>query len=145
VSGSIRTPASNVTAPASCDPPRGTTTYVNKHGYPCGRTGLVSVCKVWAKLIFIGLPANYSEALVIESLTHASRCAAFAIPGTHDAQEGGVVPICGIFWVPASVAVAMSLIRRVPDVVFGVPSVFGWQLLKGGFVGRHAVEEPWGS
>ena len=27
-----------------CEPPRGTVTYTNKHGYPCRRTGLVAVC-----------------------------------------------------------------------------------------------------
>jgi hypothetical protein len=29
---------------AVCDPPQGTTTYVNRHGYPCRRTGLVAIC-----------------------------------------------------------------------------------------------------
>jgi hypothetical protein len=29
---------------AICEPPKGTVTYVNKHGYPCKRTGLVAVC-----------------------------------------------------------------------------------------------------
>ena len=32
---------------AVCDPPSGTTTYVNKHGYPCRRSGVVSV---WTNL-----------------------------------------------------------------------------------------------
>ena len=29
---------------AVCDPPNGTVYYVNKHGYPCKRTGLVAIC-----------------------------------------------------------------------------------------------------
>ena len=29
---------------AICVPPQGTVTYTNKHGYPCKRTGIVSVC-----------------------------------------------------------------------------------------------------
>jgi hypothetical protein len=29
---------------AVCVPPQGTVTYTNKHGYPCKRTGIVSVC-----------------------------------------------------------------------------------------------------
>jgi uncharacterized membrane protein YbhN (UPF0104 family) len=82
-------------------------------------------------LFFMGLPANYPEALVIESLTQAIRGAAFAIPGALGAQEGGLVAICAIFGVPADVAIAMSLIKRVPDVVFGVPSLIGWQILEG--------------
>jgi putative membrane protein len=91
----------------------------------------VGALEIWAMLFFMGLPANYPEALVIESLTQAIRGAAFAIPGALGAQEGGLVAICAIFGVPADVAIAMSLIKRVPDVVFGVPSLIGWQILEG--------------
>jgi len=103
--------------------------------------------EVWAILFFIGLPANYPEALVIESLTQAIRGAAFVIPGALGAQEGGLVAICAIFGVPADVAIAMSLIKRVPDIVFGVPSLLGWQLLEGRifFTDRPVAEEPRGS
>ena len=96
-------------------------------------------------LFFLGLPANYPEALVIESLTQAIRGAAFAIPGALGAQEGGLVALCAIFGVPADVAIAMSLIKRVPDVVFGVPSLIGWQILEGrAFFAGRPVEEPRG-
>ena len=71
----------------------------------------------------MGSKANYPEALVIESLTQAIRGAAFAIPGALGAQEGGLVAICAIFGVSAQAAVAMSLIKRVPDLVFGAPSL----------------------
>jgi uncharacterized membrane protein YbhN (UPF0104 family) len=79
----------------------------------------------------MGSPASYPEALVIESLMQAIRGAAFAIPGALGAQEGGLVAICAIFGVPAEAAIAMSLIKRVPDLVFGVPSLLGWQMLEG--------------
>ena len=106
----------------------------------------VGALEVWAMLAFIRLPASYPEALVIESLTQAIRGAAFAIPGALGAQEGGMVAVCALFGVPADVAIAMSLIKRVPDIVFGVPSLLGWQILEGRtlFSGRHAVEEPRG-
>jgi hypothetical protein len=44
---------------------------------------------------------------------------------------------------PADVAIAMSLIKRVPDVVFGAPSVLGWQMLEGKalFSGGGVAEE----
>ncbi len=106
----------------------------------------VGALEIWAMLFFIGLPANYPEALVIESLTQAIRGAAFAIPGALGAQEGGLVAICAIFGVPADVAIAMSLIKRVPDIVFGVPSLLGWQILEGRtfFAGRRVAEGPRG-
>lgn len=87
--------------------------------------------EIWAMLAFIGLPAGYPEALVIESLTQAIRGAAFAIPAGLGAQEGGFVAIAAIFGVPPDVAIAMSLIRRVPDFVFGVPSLVIWQMREG--------------
>ena len=95
----------------------------------------------------MGLPAGYPEALVIESLTQAIFAgAAFAIPGALGAQEGGLIAICAIFGVPAHVAIAMSLIKRVPDVVFGVPSLLGWQMLEGQafFAGGRVAEPPSG-
>ena len=108
---------------------------------------LFGALEVWAMLVFIGLPASYPEALVIESLTQAIRGAAFAIPGALGAQEGGLVAICAIFGIPADIAIAMSLIKRVPDFVFGIPSLLAWQMSEGrtAFAGRRVVEEPRGS
>ena len=88
----------------------------------------------------MGLPASYSEALIIESLLQAIRGAAFAIPGALGAQEGGLIAICALFGLPAEAAIAMSLIKRVPDVVFGAPSLLGWQMLEGWTL--FAVDAP---
>ncbi len=91
----------------------------------------IGAFEVWAVLGCMGFPASYSEALVVESLMQAIRGAAFAIPGALGAQEGGLIALCAIFGVPADVAIALSLIKRVPDLVFGVPSLIGWQVLEG--------------
>jgi uncharacterized membrane protein YbhN (UPF0104 family) len=61
----------------------------------------------------------------------AIRGAAFAIPGALGAQEGGLIALCAIFDIPAEAAIAMSLIKRVPDLVFGIPSLVNWQILEG--------------
>jgi putative membrane protein len=92
---------------------------------------LFGALEVWLLLTFMGLSASYPEALIIESLMQAVRGAAFAVPSALGAQEGGLVAICSIFGIPAEVAIAMSLVKRVPDLVFGVPSLIGWQLLEG--------------
>ena len=106
----------------------------------------VGALEVWVMLAFMGLPSGYPEALVIESLTQAVRGAAFAIPGALGAQEGGLIAICAIFGVPADVAIAMSLIKRVPDFVFGAPSLLGWQMLESRayFAGGRVADEPRG-
>ena len=106
---------------------------------------LFGALEVWAVLAFTGLPASYPEALVVESLMQAIRGAAFAIPGALGAQEGGLIALCAIFGVPPDVAIAMSLIKRVPDLVFGIPSLVGWQILEGQTLrGRAARAEGGG-
>jgi putative membrane protein len=91
---------------------------------------LFGALEVWVVLACMGSQAGYPEALVIESLMQGVRGAAFAIPGALGAQEAGLIAISAIFGVPAQAAIAMSLIKRVPDVVFGVPSLLGWQVLE---------------
>ena len=92
---------------------------------------LFDVLEVWVILACMGTPVSYAEALVIESLMQAIRAAAFAIPGALGAQEGGLIALCAIFGLPAETAIAMSLIKRVPEFVFGAPSLLGWQVLEG--------------
>ena len=106
---------------------------------------LFGALEVWAILAFMGYPSGYPEALVIESLMQAIRGAAFAIPGALGAQEGGLIALCAIFDIPAEAAIAMSLIKRVPDLVFGIPSLVGWQILEGQTLrGRAARAEGGG-
>jgi putative membrane protein len=100
---------------------------------------LFGALEVWAMLAFMGYPSGYPEALVIESLMQAIRGAAFAIPGALGAQEGGLIALCAIFGVPPEAAIAMSLIKRVPDLVFGIPSLVGWQILEGQALRGRAV------
>jgi putative membrane protein len=91
--------------------------------------GVVEVLIVFACM---GHPISVAEALVIESLLHAVRGAAFAIPGALGAQEGGLVLLCAIFGIPPEQAIALSLVKRAADVVLGVPGLIGWQMLEWG-------------
>lgn len=91
----------------------------------------VGVLEVWIALAFMGYPVTYAEALVIESLVQAVRSAAFAVPGALGVQEGGLIALCALFGVPAGTALALSLIKRVADLVVGVPGLLAWQALEG--------------
>jgi putative membrane protein len=98
----------------------------------------VGVLEVWIALAFMGYPVTYAEALVIESLVQAVRSAAFAVPGALGVQEGGLIALCALFGVPAETALALSLIKRVADLVVGLPGLLAWQVLEGRrFVRRH--------
>ena len=52
---------------------------------------------------------------------HAARGAAFAIPGAFGVQEGGLILLCAIFGIPSEAALGLSLVKRIPDLVLGVP------------------------
>ena len=91
---------------------------------------IVGVIEVLVVLSFMGHSIGIAEALVIESLMQAIRGAAFVIPGAFGAQEGGLVLLCGEFGIAPEQAIALSLAKRAADLVLGVPSLLGWQVLE---------------
>ena len=98
------------------------------------------VLDVWFALRFMGHPVSYGTALVIESLGQAVRGAAFVVPGAIGVQEGGFVALCAVFGIPAPTAVALSLIKRFPEIVLGIPGLLVWQGLESrNLLARRAV------
>lgn len=92
---------------------------------------IIGTFEVWICLHAMGYPVSFAEALVIESLAQAVRGAAFAIPGALGAQEGGLIALCALFGIPAEVALALSLVKRMADLAVGVPSLFLWHAMEG--------------
>jgi uncharacterized membrane protein YbhN (UPF0104 family) len=90
----------------------------------------------------MGHPVGIGEALVIESLLHAVRGAAFAVPGALGAQEGALVLLCAAFGIPPEQAIALSLVKRAADLVLGVPGLIGWQMLEWGRLVPTYREQP---
>ena len=91
----------------------------------------VGAIEVWAVLNFMGYQLDFGDAVIIESLMHAVRGAAFAVPGALGAQEGGLIVLCAIFGIPPEAALALSLVKRIPDLVIGVPGLLAWQAMEG--------------
>ncbi|HWL82435.1 MAG TPA: lysylphosphatidylglycerol synthase domain-containing protein [Roseomonas sp.] len=88
---------------------------------------LLGVLETWAALRILGIEAGLGEALVIESLGQAVRSAGFFIPGALGVQEGGYVLICTLFGIPPERAIALVLVRRLRDVLLGIPGVIAWR------------------
>ncbi len=86
--------------------------------------------EVWVALHVLGRDVSLGAAVVIESLGQAVKAAGFAVPGALGVQEGGYVVICGLFGLSPEVAIALSLIRRLRDMVLGVPALAAWQWLE---------------
>ena len=82
--------------------------------------------EVLVALRLMGFPIGYGEALAIESVGQAVRAAGFLMPGALGIQEAGFIAVCGVYGIPAAEAVALSLVKRVPDITLGVPFLFVW-------------------
>ena len=91
----------------------------------------VGAIEVWVVFKFMGYQIDFGDAVIIESLMHAVRGAAFAVPGALGAQEGGLIVLCAIFGIPPEAALALSLVKRIPDLVIGVPGLIAWQAMEG--------------
>ena len=87
--------------------------------------------EVWVALAFMGYPVTPVEAIAIESLGQGTRAAAFMLPGGLGVQDGTLIAASALFGIPAEVALAMALVKRVPDLILGIPALFAWQALEG--------------
>ena len=87
--------------------------------------------EVWIAFYFMGHPVSAAAAIAIESIGQGGKAAAFMLPGGIGVQDGTMIAAAAIFGVPADVALAMALIKRVPDLVLGIPSLLVWQGLEG--------------
>lgn len=89
---------------------------------------LAGTLEVWAALWVLGHPVNLGEALMLESLIQAVRSAAFLIPGALGVQEGGLILLGGLVGLTPETALALSLLKRVREVLWGIPGLAAWQL-----------------
>jgi putative membrane protein len=88
----------------------------------------VGALEVFFPLYLMGFPVTFADAVVIESLGQVVRAAAFLVPGALGVQEAGFIAICAVFGIPAPAALAMSLVKRVPELVLGPPFLFAWHV-----------------
>jgi putative membrane protein len=88
---------------------------------------LFGVLETWVALRILGIEVGLAEALVIESLGQLARSLGFMVPGGLGVQEGGFVLACGLFGIPPEQALALSLVRRIRDIAFGLPGIVAWR------------------
>ncbi|MBA2409623.1 MAG: flippase-like domain-containing protein [Gammaproteobacteria bacterium] len=97
--------------------------------------------EVWLALWFLGHPVGLAEALILESLGQAIRSAAFAVPGALGVQESGFILLGGLLGVPPTIALALSLAKRVRELALGLPGIVAWQFAEGRHSWRRRVVE----
>jgi len=87
--------------------------------------------EVWLIMYFLGLPISLLEALLLESLGQAVRAAGFIIPASLGIQEGGFLLLGAALGIPPHTALALSLGKRVRELLLGLPGLALWQLRSG--------------
>jgi putative membrane protein len=84
--------------------------------------------EVWVILNAIGHPVGPGAAFAIEGLGMAARSLGFALPSGLAAQEAGFVVACAAFGVPANDAVALSLVKRLRELIVATAGIGAWRL-----------------
>ncbi len=100
----------------------------------------LGAAEIWIALRCLGFETvGFAEAVVLESLSQAIKSAAFPVPSGLGVQEGGFVLLGSLFGIDAHTALALSLVKRVPDVVLGLPALLLWQAIEArrGLVARQ--------
>jgi putative membrane protein len=99
----------------------------------------VGALEILVALRLMGEAIGWGQAVVIESLGQAIRAAAFLVPGALGAQEGGLIALCTVYGISAPTGLALSLVKRVPEIVLGIPGLFVWHVLEGRLGGEKDI------
>ena len=91
----------------------------------------LSAFAIWGALDVMGHPLSLGEAFVLEGLAQAIAAAAFLMPAALGVQEAGYMMVAALLGLPPQVGLALSLLRRLSDLVIGVPGLVAWQVLEG--------------
>ncbi len=91
----------------------------------------LGAAEIYAALYFMGYEPSIADVLLLESMIIATRTAAFFVPGALGVQEGVFVLLGTVVGLGPEVALALSLIKRVRELVIGVPGLVAWQVAEG--------------
>ena len=96
--------------------------------------------QLWAAAKVLGLPLNLFQAIVVESAAYAARAVMFFVPAGLAVQEGALIVACAAFGVGPVPALALALVLRLRDVVFGLPLLL-WPLLEYRHLARSRAKD----
>jgi putative membrane protein len=98
--------------------------------------------EIWFALRLFGHPVGAGVAVVLESLTQAVRHLAFVIPAGLGVQEAGLVLFGQAFGISSDLALAVSMAKRMREILCGLPALLSWQLLEGRRIHRLLRDAP---
>ena len=86
--------------------------------------------EVWLVLRLCGHPVGFGVSVILESLTQAMRHVAFMVPAGLGVQEGTLMLIGQLFGISGELALAVSMAKRLREVLCGLPPLLSWQWLE---------------
>jgi putative membrane protein len=84
--------------------------------------------ETWLALRWLQHPVGFGTALALESLTQAIRHFVFIVPAGLGVQEAGLVGFGYLLGLGNDASIALSLAKRMREILFGVPALMYWQL-----------------
>ncbi len=88
---------------------------------------LAGAIETWLALRWLQHPVDFGTALVLESLTQAIRHFIFVVPAGLGIQEAGLVGFGYLLGLGNDASIALSLAKRMREILFGVPALVYWQ------------------
>ena len=79
---------------------------------------LLGAAAVWATLHFMGRPASFADAWVIEAMTQLVRAGTFFIPASLGAQDGAIMLVMRVMTGDALAGLALALVRRARELIW---------------------------
>jgi putative membrane protein len=86
--------------------------------------------EIWLALRLFGHPVGAKVAVVLESMTQALRHLAFVVPAGIGVQEAGLVLFGNALGISGELALAVSMAKRMREVLCGLPPLLSWQWLE---------------
>jgi len=83
--------------------------------------------EIWFVLRLFGHPIDVPSAVMLESMTQATRHLAFVVPAGLGVQEGMFVLFGHVLGLSSELALAVSMAKRLREVLCGVPALVSWQ------------------
>jgi uncharacterized membrane protein YbhN (UPF0104 family) len=92
---------------------------------------LLGAGEIWLILAALGHPASPAKCVIIESLSMLGRSAGFFVPGAVGVQEVALVLVGKLVGLSVEAAMVIAIVKRLRDVVVGVPGLLVWQWAEG--------------
>jgi putative membrane protein len=92
---------------------------------------VVGSSETWLALRWLGHPVGFAASLALESLTQAARHFIFLVPAGLGVQEAGLVGFGYLLGLSSDLAIALSLAKRMREILFGLPALLTWYWVEG--------------